>query len=125
MNFRLIFTTIILLASIVIARSGLPSVVHTDMMAETMQMDCTSSSPCFLAHTSEVNLAVTQKSNLFLAFLAVVVLAFSVKRSVFRFEILQERLRSYRRGIVSLLFLDFCRDFIRHGLLAPKMDAVL
>lgn len=122
MGFRLFLLSILLIiSSVLMARSGFLTLAHADMMSETMNMDCTSSSPCFLNHTSEVNLAVPQKS-LFYMLLLVVFLGFRVEGVGLRFEAVQRRLRRYRQGMTSLLFLNFCRDFIRHGFLAPKMD---
>ena len=126
MRIRLgLLSILLVVASLVAARSGFLTLAHADMMSETMGMDCTSTSPCFFTHTSEVGLAVPQERNLFLGLMAIVVLAFGVQRLAFRFDVLQERLRKYRGGITSLFFGNFCRDYIRHGLLAPKLNAVL
>jgi len=121
MQIKFVFISILLMiAGLIVVRSDFFSVVHADMMAETPNMDCTSSSPCFLTNTSEAAQAIPQVQDLFLGLLMLFIIATEIvvmDASSF-FYTARERKK------FSLLFCNFYYDYIRHGIMSPKLDCV-
>lgn len=112
---------LMVLSGVISLRSGFVRIVHEDMVNGAMSMNCTPEMPCFTAHMEETPAVVPVVFiNLLVLFVLLIIVQVQTLTVTW-----QQMVRARSGGIFSMSFWNFCLDYIRQGLLSPKLSATL